>query len=118
MSAPDLRDALRQMLAVLRAERQALAALDLEGVVGAAADKRELCGRIDDASDPCNAIDDECRGLAEAARRLNETNRQVRNLLAANVGARLEALTGLRPLYAPPAPAGGLPCGLAMMPRT
>ena len=31
--------------------------------------------------------------------RLNEVNRQVRNLIAANVGARLEALTGAPRLY-------------------
>ena len=30
----------------------------------------------------------------DAAKRLNEVNRQLRNLIAANVSARLEALTG------------------------
>ena len=44
-------------------------------------------------------IDEECRGLMDAARRLNEVNRQVRNLIAANVAARLDALTGSPALY-------------------
>ena len=44
-------------------------------------------------------IDEECRGLLDAARRLNEVNRQVRNLVAANVAARLDALTGSPALY-------------------
>ena len=108
MNGPALRETLRQMIAVLQAERQALAALDLEGILGTAIDKRDLCGRID----PAFALDTdpETRGLIEAAKRLNEANRQVRNLLAANVGARLEALTGFRPLYsAHPAPARAAP---------
>jgi hypothetical protein len=37
--------------------------------------------------------------LLDAARRLNEVNRQVRNLIAANVAARLDALTGSPALY-------------------
>ncbi|MEA1157669.1 hypothetical protein U8M34_29400, partial [Klebsiella pneumoniae] len=44
-------------------------------------------------------IDEECRGLLEAARRLNEVNRQVRNLIAANVSQRLDALVGSPALY-------------------
>ena len=32
---------------------------------------------------------------------MNEINRQIRNLLAANVSARLEALTGQGALYRP-----------------
>lgn len=88
---------LRQMIAVLQEERQALAGLDLDAIMGAANDKSALCGRLDPfASGP---IDDECRGLLEAARRLNEVNRQVRNLIAANVSARLDALTGSPSLY-------------------
>lgn len=93
----DLRDALRQMLAVLQAERQALAGLELEGILGAAADKRALCGRIDRSG--VLSVDDECRGMLDAARRLNEVNRQLRNLIAANVSARLDALTGAPQLY-------------------
>ena len=38
--------------------------------------------------------------LAETARQLNEVNRRVRNLLAANVAARIEALGGGRATYA------------------
>lgn len=98
----DLRETLRQMLAVLQAERQALAGLDLDGIMGAALDKRALCGTLDTSGALGGApeIDDECRGLLEAARRLNEVNRQVRNLIAANVSSRLDALTGRPQVYA------------------
>lgn len=95
--ACDLRDLLRQMLAVLQTERQALAGLELAAIVGAAADKRELCGRIDRREGL--SVDEECRGMLDAARRLNEVNRQLRNLIAANVSARLDALTGAPQLY-------------------
>lgn len=93
----DLREVLRQILAVLQAERQALAGLELAAIVGAAADKRELCGRI--AQTDVLSVDDECRGMLDAARRLNAVNRQLRNLIAANVSARLDALTGAPQLY-------------------
>lgn len=98
MSQPEtMRDTLRQMLAVLQAERQALAGLDLDAIMGAAHDKRALCGTLDQSGEVL--LDEECRGLLDAARRLNEVNRQVRNLIAANVSARLEALTGRVPVY-------------------
>ena len=93
----DISGQLRQMIAVLQAERQALAGLDLDGIMGAAQDKTRLCGTLDQLSSL--SIDDECRGLLDAARRLNEVNRQVRNLIAANVSARLDALTGSPALY-------------------
>lgn len=93
----DLREMLRQMLAVLQAERQALAGLDLDAILGTAADKRDLCGRLDRGG-ACH-VDEECRGMLDAARRLNEVNRQLRNLIAANVSARLDALTGAPQLY-------------------
>ena len=92
-----MRDQLRQMLAVLQAERQALAGLDLDAIMGAAHEKRDLCGRLDGTV--ADGLDEECRGLLDAARRLNEVNRQVRNLIAANVSARLDALTGSPALY-------------------
>jgi hypothetical protein len=95
MNQSELRDTLRQMLAVLQAERQALAGLDVDAIVGAAVDKQKLCGQLGGASE----IDEECRGLLDAARRLNEVNRQVRNLIAANVQARLDALVGAPQLY-------------------
>lgn len=100
-ASTDLRENLRQMIAVLQAERQALAGLDLDAIIGAAQDKIALCGTID-AHGPFSdgfALDEECRGLLDAARRLNEVNRQVRNLIAANVAARLDALTGSPALY-------------------
>ena len=96
-SPAELRETLRQMVAVLQSERQALAGLDLDAIMGTAADKSNLCGRL--AGTDGEAIDAECRGLLDAARRLNEVNRQLRNLIAANVSQRLEALTGVPQLY-------------------
>lgn len=92
-----LADRLRQMIAVLNSERQALAAMDLEGLMMSAQEKQSLCGTLE-AESPC-AIDSECEGLLVAARELNEVNRRVRNLLAVNVAARLDALTGSTGLY-------------------
>ncbi|WP_421852845.1 flagellar protein FlgN [Novosphingobium sp.] len=97
-----LRDTLRQMLAVLEDERQALAGLDVDAIMGCAVDKNALCGRLDTTAP--EAIDEECHGLLEAARRVNEANRRVRNLIAANVSARLDALTGQPALYRAHAP--------------
>ncbi|WP_237449599.1 flagellar protein FlgN [Novosphingobium silvae] len=101
MSQTDLREALRQMLAVLEEERQALAGLDLDAIVGTTQDKNRLCGTIDVLGEHLGAdtIDEECRGMLDAARRLNEVNRQVRNIIAANVSRRLNALTGSPQLY-------------------
>jgi hypothetical protein len=93
----NLGETLRQMIAVLQEERQALAGLDLDAIMGAANEKTALCGRIDPHA--CGPLDEECRGLADAAHRLNEVNRQVRNLIAANVSARLDALTGSPTIY-------------------
>lgn len=92
---------LRQMLAVLEAERQALAAMDVDALIVAAREKQGLCGELEQAAP--KAIDAECRGMLEAARHQNEVNRKVRNLLAANVAARLEALTSTGSTYARPA---------------
>ena len=97
MDHGELRETLRQMLAVLQAERQALAGLDVDVIMGTAVDKQKLCGRLGD-TDPLD-IDEECRGMLDAARRLNEVNRQVRNLIAANVQSRLDALMGSPKLY-------------------
>jgi hypothetical protein len=93
----ELRETLRQMVAVLQAERQALAEMDLDGILGCANDKSALCGRVADVD--AAGVDAECLGLLDAARRLNEVNRQVRNLIAANVSSRLDALTGSPALY-------------------
>jgi len=97
MPADELRDTLRQMVAVLQDERQALAGMDIDGIMGSAMSKSALCGHIEDGQ--IAAIDEECRGLLETARRLNEVNRQIRNLIAANVAARLEAITGSPAIY-------------------
>ncbi|MFO6430905.1 flagellar protein FlgN [Erythrobacter sp. W302b] len=92
--AAALSQSLRQMIAVLERERQALAALDADGLIGAARDKEALCDAM--ASIGPQTLDGETRTLAETARQLNEVNRRVRNLLAANVAARIEALGGRR----------------------
>jgi flagellar biosynthesis/type III secretory pathway chaperone len=97
MSRKDLLDALRQMVAVLEAERQALAGLDLDGIVAVTTNKDKLCDTLGVAAN--DDLDEECLGLIDAARRLNEINRQVRNLVAANVSARLNSLTGGQQLY-------------------
>ena len=92
VAACPLADGLRQMIAVLERERHALAALDADALVGAVRDKESLCDVLA-ALEP-QLLDGETRSLAETARQLNEVNRRVRNLLAANVAARIEALSG------------------------
>jgi len=88
---------LRQMIAVLEQERQALAGLDPEALMSAAKAKEELCLAIEPTKlDP---QDEENRALARTAQHLNEVNRRVRNLLAANVASRLEALGTSRSTY-------------------
>ena len=92
-----LRDSLRQMLALLENERQALAALDLDSILSSSDGKLELCETIErQAHGP---LDEECRGLLDAVARLNAVNRKIRNLIAANVEARLGALAGRISLY-------------------
>lgn len=83
---------LRQMIAVLERERQALAALDADDLICSARAKDALCDELAEIGP--QVLDTETRGLAETARQLNEVNRRVRNLLAANVAARIEALGG------------------------
>ena len=90
---------LRQMIAVLECERQALAALDLDSLVIAQQDKLMLCEALD--HHVADELSSECRALLCAARQLNEVNRRIRNLLAANVAARLDALGGKPTLYRP-----------------
>ena len=97
MDSGNLRETLRQMLAVLQAERQALAGLDIDAIMGTAGDKQVLCGQLEGVASA--EVDDECRGLLDAARRLNEVNRQVRNLIASNISSRLDVLTGSLAFY-------------------
>lgn len=92
--AAPLAPSLRQMIAVLERERQALAALDADGLVSAARDKEALCDAM--ASIGPQTLDSETSNLARTARQLNEVNRRVRNLLAANVAARIAVLGGGR----------------------
>jgi hypothetical protein len=92
MNPADVAQHLRQMIAALEAERQALAALDLEALVAASHQKQALCGSL--APVATLPDDADCRALAESARALNEINRRVRNLLAAQVAARIDGLAG------------------------
>lgn len=87
-----LADNLRQMIAVLQEERQALAGMDLDGLLMCSSGKQDLCDSLQARAH--ESIDAECRGLLLSAKELNEVNRRVRNLLATNVAARLDALTG------------------------
>ncbi|GMN01776.1 flagellar protein FlgN [Erythrobacter sp. MTPC3] len=88
---------LRQMVAVLEEERQSLAALDLDGLMVTSRSKMALCDGID--AEPADQVDEECRSLLETARQMNEVNRRVRNLLATNVAARIDALSGASAAY-------------------
>lgn len=94
----DLTGKLRQMIAVLEEERQALATLDADALFEASHRKHELCDLLHPFGS--DALDDEARELALTAQTLNDVNRRVRNLLAANVTARLEALGSAQHTYA------------------
>lgn len=84
---------LRQLIAVMERERQALATLDADDLFLIAREKEDLCEALGGFGG--EALDDGTRTLAETARQLNEVNRRVRNLLAANVAARIAALGGM-----------------------
>lgn len=88
------------MLAVLEGERQALAGLDLDALIHATGEKQSICSELENLA-PTD-VDGECRSLLENVRRQNEVNRKVRNLLSANVAARLEVLTQSAGLYSAP----------------
>ncbi|WP_330660569.1 flagellar protein FlgN [Erythrobacter sp.] len=98
-SGTELGDCLRQMVAALEAERQALAGLEADGLIEATRSKEALCAQLSGVGP--DALDPQMRELAESARALNEVNRRVRNLLAANIAARLEALGAPPRSYAP-----------------
>lgn len=85
---------LRQMIAVLEAERQALATLEADALFAVTHAKDDLCGRL--ASFGETSFDADAHALAQTAKSLNEVNRRVRNLLAANVSGRLDALEAQR----------------------
>ncbi|WP_347303450.1 hypothetical protein V5740_02160 [Croceibacterium sp. TMG7-5b_MA50] len=88
---------LRQMLALLEGERQALAALDLERILTCVQGKLDLCEVLADVD--VADLDDESLGLLDSVRRVNETNRRLRNLIATNMAARFATLTGSIRLY-------------------
>ena len=89
--------ALRRMVAVLAAERQALAGLDLEAVMACSLEKQGLCAGLEQVG--ASELDDECLSLLESAQQMNEVNRQIRNLSAANIASRIEAIRGSAALY-------------------
>ena len=93
----ELPEILRQMIAALETERQALASLDADGLFEAARDKEALCEALLPVAP--DTLDAQTRPLVQPAQRLNDVNRRVRNLLAANVASRLEALGAPRAAY-------------------
>lgn len=90
---------LRQMIAVLEAERQALATLEADELFEVTHRKEALCENLADFGP--DALDSHTRDLVNTAKALNEVNRRVRNLLAANVATRLEVLGSPRHSYKP-----------------
>ena len=97
VTAPDMTQTVRQMLAVLQDERRALAGLDLAGVVDCAMRKGHLCEVLADAD--TGTIEAPLRDLLTSAARLNDGNARLRNLIAGKVSTRLTALTGRSSLY-------------------
>ena len=97
VTAPDMTQTVRQMLAVLQDERRALAGLDLAGVVDCAMRKGHLCEVLADAD--TGTIEAPLRDLLTSAARLNDGNARLCNLIAGKVSTRLTALTGRSSLY-------------------
>ena len=93
----NLSGALRQMIAVLQAERQALATLKADSLLDVTQAKEGLCTQL--AQFDAHSLDEETRALTHTAKSLNDVNRRVRNLLAANVTSRLETLGGAKHSY-------------------
>lgn len=107
-----VKEALRQMLALLEGERQALAALDLERIVTCADGKLGLCEKLEAIAG--KDLDEESVSLLDAAKRLNEINRRLRNLIATNVQSRLDMLAGgSQGIYRSPAGGRAAPLALA-----
>ncbi len=94
-----LADNLRQMISVLEQERQALATLDADELFEAAHSKEALCEVLSPIGP--GLLDPQTRDLVKTAQSLNDVNRRVRNLLAANVTARLEAMGASQHTYSP-----------------
>lgn len=101
-----IKETLRQMLALLEGERQALAALDLERIITCAEGKTGLSDRLDGIER--QDLDEEAIGLIDAAKRLNDINWRLRNLIATNVKSRVDAMAGKAGMYRSPASAGSV----------
>ena len=106
-----IKETLRQMLALLEGERQALAALDLERIMTCADGKTGICARLDGIGK--DDLDEETIGLIDAAKRLNEINWRLRNLIATNVKTRMEAMAGSAGMYRSPVAGGSARIALA-----
>lgn len=91
----DVHGNLRQMIAVLQAERQALATMEADALFTVTREKDALCDSL--AGIGQDIVDEEARALAVTAKSLNDVNRRVRNLLAANVAGRLDSLAADAP---------------------
>ncbi|MCJ7420387.1 hypothetical protein [Sphingomicrobium astaxanthinifaciens] len=91
MSA-DIQAALRHILALLDRERQAFATLDIDLMAACVDDKVSSCDLLEGAQ--ANELNEETLELLHAARRQNEINRRMRNILASNVQERLQRITG------------------------
>ncbi|WP_414899984.1 flagellar protein FlgN [Sphingomonas flavalba] len=85
---------LRAVVDALHAEIAALKRFDVAALAVATGAKEAGIGALAGTWRQ-DEVDDEVRALAEEAQRLNETSRIYVNLMAANVRARLDALTGL-----------------------
>ncbi len=92
-----LHQSLQRMVSVLNSERQALAALDIDAVMACALDKQGLCVGLEQFGSA--ELDEESISLLESARQINEVNRRIRNLAAANIAARIDAIRGSPALY-------------------
>lgn len=106
-----IKETLRQMLALLEGERQALAALDLDRIMTCAEGKTGICAKLDGIAK--DDLDEETVGLIDAAKRLNDINWRLRNLIATNVKTRMDAMAGSAGMYRSPASAGSAKLALA-----
>ena len=97
------RKALLQVIDALHDEIAALKTSNVAALERATA--RKLAGIEAIAKAGTGPVGDELRDLADEANRLNETCRIYANLMAANVGRRLQILTGdTSPVYRPAMP--------------
>ena len=90
-------ESLREMISILNDEKKAISSLDIDAIMACSVDKQGLCSGLEEFSG--TELDEESLSLLETARQINEVNRQIRNLAAANISARIDALRGSPALY-------------------